>query len=170
MRRRDREIKDMEEIVAIIATENVCHLAMCADNKPYVIPMIYIYNENHLYFHCAEVGMKLDILRQNDAVCFEIQRSTTEQIVENTDKPCDWGFAYESIIGFGKARLVTDREEKIRFYDLLVAKMEPEGYVHSSGDYTEKKITGTYVIDVTIESMTGKRWDGNKPGLARKSK
>lgn len=163
MRRRDRQINDREEILAVVEKAHVCHLAMCAEGRPYVVPMVFVYADGHLYFHCAEVGLKLDILRQNDQVCFEMECSSVSEIVQNTGMPCDWGFAYESVIGFGRARLIEAREEKLRIYDLLVEKLAPADYRHQQAFYVEKKIKGTYIIDVTIESMTGKRWDGVKP-------
>lgn len=166
MRRRDREIKDVDEIIAILKKGFVCHLAMCADNKPYVIPMIYVYHDNHLYFHCADVGMKLDILRVNNEVCFEVQNSSHE-LIENAGAPCDWGFSYESVIGFGKAEFLEEAEDKIAVYDLMVGKMSPKSYVHKptvngEGPYVPKKIKGSNIIKVSIDSMTGKKWDGHK--------
>lgn len=165
MRRRDREIKDNEEIIKILNKQNICHLAMCADDQPYVIPMIFAYEANALYFHCAEVGMKLDILRRNNKVCFEVQHSNTEKVIENTHKPCDWGISYESIVGFGMAEILNDRVEKIKAYNLLVDKLKPTGYEHRDDLYTDKKINGTFIIKVNIDSMTGKRWDGLKPNV-----
>ncbi|MCL1983164.1 MAG: pyridoxamine 5'-phosphate oxidase family protein [Clostridiales bacterium] len=164
MRRRDREIKDMAEIVHILETQRVCHLAMCSESQPYVVPMLYAYEDGAMYFHCAEVGQKLDMLRANPNVCFEVQASTAEEVVENSGKPCYWGIAYESVIGFGKAEIIGDRETKIKVYDMIVGKMRPTGYVHSQELYTEKKIKGTFIIKVKIDSMTGKKWDGTKPG------
>jgi nitroimidazol reductase NimA-like FMN-containing flavoprotein (pyridoxamine 5'-phosphate oxidase superfamily) len=163
LRRRDREIKDPAEITAILNTNRICHLAMSVDDQPYVIPMIYAYSEGELFFHCAEVGQKLDMLRRNPKVCFEIQSSKTDSIVENSDKPCDWGIAFESVVGYGSAEIIDDRETKIKCYDLLIKKMQPKGYIHREELYTEKKIKGTYIIKVKIERMTGKRWDGTKP-------
>ena len=162
MRRRDRQINDREEIINILKKGFVCHLAMCANNEPYVVPMIYVYHDDCLYFHCAEVGLKLDIIRQNSRVCFQVETHSQDS-VENAGTPCDWGFAYESAIGFGNAQLIEDDEEKKRVYDLLVAKIAPSGYIHGEDPYVPKKIRGTYIIKVPSESVTGKRWDGTKP-------
>lgn len=169
MRRRDREIREEGEIIKILKTQKICHLAMCEGGNPYVIPMIYAYDDGMLFFHCAEVGKKLDILRVNPNICFEIQSSAIDNLVENSDKPCDWGFAYESAIGFGKAEILDDRETKIKVYNMIVSKMHPSGYVHSEELYIEKKIKGTFVIRVKIDSMTGKKWDGIKPAATRQN-
>ncbi|MCL1808723.1 MAG: pyridoxamine 5'-phosphate oxidase family protein [Clostridiales bacterium] len=165
MRRRDREIKDIDEIVRLLEDNKICHLAMCAGEQPYVVPMLYAYEGGSMYFHCAEVGQKLDMIRANPNVCFEVQASQTEEVIENSGKPCYWGISYESVIGFGKAEILGDRETKIKVYNLIVGKMKPPGYVHSEEMYTEKKIKGTFIIKVKIDSMTGKKWDGTKPGV-----
>lgn len=162
MRRRDREIKEQQEIVEILKKGQVCHLAMCRDNKPYVVPMLYVYDDNIMYFHCAEVGEKLDILKENDEVCFEMANSGAE-IIENGGKPCDWGYSFESVIGFGKAVIVKDDDaEKRKVYDLMVEKMKPESYEVTPDQYVEKKVKYSYIIKVKIESMTGKKWSGHK--------
>ena len=162
MRRKDREVKERDEILAIVNRGRICHLAMCADGEPYVIPMLYGYADDCLYFHCAEVGKKLDILRKNNRVCFEITNSP-ETIIENMGQPCDWGIPFESVIGFGNVELIeTDGDAKKAAYDVLVTKLAPPGYTHTNGNYEEKKIKGTFIIKVRIESMTGKRWDGTK--------
>ncbi len=161
MRRRDREIKDPNEVIEILKKEQICHLAMCLENRPYVVPMLYVYNDNCLYFHCAEVGQKLDILRENPQVCFEIANSGTELIL-NGGKPCDWGYSFESVIGFGKAEIIDDDAQKVRIYDLMVEKMKPDDYIPMENQYVEKKIKYSLIIKVSIESMSGKKWDGHK--------
>ncbi|MEG1930451.1 MAG: pyridoxamine 5'-phosphate oxidase family protein [Anaerovorax sp.] len=161
MRRRDREIKEHEEIVEILKQGSVCHLAMCKDQMPYVIPMLYVYDDNCVYFHCAEVGQKLDIIRENNNVCFEVQVNGTE-IIKNGGMPCDWGYAFQSVIGFGKAEIINEEATKIKVYDLMVEKMRPADYVPTEGQYVPKKIKYSFIIKVEIDSISGKKWDGHK--------
>lgn len=161
MRRRDREVKDRNEIIEILKAGQVCHLAMCKNNKPYVVPMLYVYNDNCVYFHCAEVGDKLDIIRENNEVCVEVAHSGTE-IIENSGKPCDWGYSFESVIGFGKAEIINEDSIKRKVYDMMVEKMKPEGYTPTPDQYVEKKVKFSFIIKVEIESITGKKWNGHK--------
>lgn len=161
MRRRDRQINDQKEIEEILREGTICHLAMSQDNMPYVVPLMYVYDNNAIYFHCAEVGLKLDILRDNNQVCFEVQ-FTAPDIVLNSERPCDWGIAYKSVIGFGKTMFIEDEVAKKRIYDKLVLKLAPKEYVHEKDPYERKKIVGTNIIKVEISSMTGKKWDGIK--------
>ena len=72
MRRNEREIKDREEMEAIIQRAQVCRIGLSEKDVPYIVPMDFGYKGNCLYFHCASEGKKLDMIRQNSKVCFEI--------------------------------------------------------------------------------------------------
>ena len=56
MQRKELEIKDREEIEAILESGKVCRIAMSHNDKPYIVPMNYGYKNNILYFHSAKVG------------------------------------------------------------------------------------------------------------------
>lgn len=80
MRKTEDEIKDPKEIESIIQQAQVCRIAFSMGNIPYIVPMNFGYQANCLYFHGATAGQKLDMLRQNDQVCFEID--INDQIVK----------------------------------------------------------------------------------------
>ncbi|MBU3917342.1 pyridoxamine 5'-phosphate oxidase family protein, partial [bacterium] len=71
MRRKEKEITDKAIIDSIINDSKVCRLGLSDDNRPYVVPLCFGYENDTLYFHSAHKGMKLDILKKNKQVCFE---------------------------------------------------------------------------------------------------
>ena len=71
MRRKENEITDKAEIESIIKQSWVCRLAMSVDGEPYVVPLCFGYAEDVLYLHSAKEGKKIEMLKQNSAVCFE---------------------------------------------------------------------------------------------------
>jgi len=73
MRRQDRKIADLERIWEILRTGEVCRVAFCGDDWPYIIPMNFGILDEKLYFHCAPDGTKLDLLKANPNVCFEVE-------------------------------------------------------------------------------------------------
>lgn len=148
MRRKDREIVDREGIESVIRKASVCHLAMCDGESPYVVPLCFGYDDGLLYFHSAGEGRKLEALRKNDRVCFEI--SVDQEIMISGD-PCHWDMRYRSVIGFGRASFAEDLDEKQRALDVIVAH-----YAKGSFTYPEATVNGMVVIRVKIESMTGK--------------
>ena len=110
MRRKEREITDRKEIDQIISLGKVMHLALSDNNLPFLIPVFYAYDGTSLYFHSAKAGTKIDILKRNNNVCFEI--SVDNGIVES-DMACDFEAKHRTIIGFGKAQFVESEDDKI---------------------------------------------------------
>jgi len=70
--KKEREIRDPKVIESIISRTNVCRLAMCDEGLPYVVPLCFGYEKGALYFHSATVGRKLEILKKNPKVSFEM--------------------------------------------------------------------------------------------------
>ncbi len=150
MRKKEREIKDKSRIESIIKRATVCRIALSEDNVPYVVPLNFGYKDNFLYFHSAKEGRKIDMIRKNKNVCFEIDIDS--KLIE-AERPCDWSTKYYSIIGFGQAFLVEDLEEKREALDIIMEHYSGK----SSFEYPEKIINNLAVIKVRIESMTGKK-------------
>ncbi len=149
MRKKDKEIKDITALEEILKSASVCRLGMCDGDRPYVVPFCFGYEDNALYFHCASEGKKLEMLRKNNNVCFEIDIDCE---VVKADRACDWGMKYKSVIGFGKAVFVEDAESKRKALDVIMQQ-----YSEGTFEYSEKAFKNTTIIKVEIESMTGKQ-------------
>lgn len=152
MRRTEREIKDRNEIETILKQASVCRLGLSIDDIPYIVPLNYGYKDNCLFFHCAKEGKKIEIIRQNNNVCFEIDIDSN---IKKSDSPCKWSAQYKSIIGFGRAFIVEDRKEKIRGLDVIMSHYRDR----QKFEYTEKSLNDVLIIKVVIEEMTGKKAD-----------
>ncbi|MDA8135118.1 MAG: pyridoxamine 5'-phosphate oxidase family protein [Desulfobacteraceae bacterium] len=149
MRRKEREIKDQKEMEDILKACSVCRLAMVDEDKPYLVPMNFGYRDGALYLHSAREGKKIDLIRKNPRVCFEV-----DEIVQfrKAKEACDWGVEYKSVIGSGKAVFLSDPEEKRRAFDTIMAQYSDEAY-----DYPGTMLERTLVIKIEIEKMTGKK-------------
>jgi len=149
MRRKDKEIKDQKEIESILRKADVCRLAFCDNDTPYIVPVNFGYKDHCLYFHSAKEGKKIDILRNNNKVCFECD---VDVELVKTGHACDWTTKYYSVIGQGKAFFLEDGEEKQKALDVILAHYSDDQY-----EYNEKAMNSIAVIKVEIESMTGKK-------------
>jgi len=150
MRRKEQEINDIATIEGIIRKGQVCHLALSENGRPYIVPLCFGYEDNNLYFHTAREGKKLDILRKNNNVCFEID--TDHELVKSKEA-CGYTMKYQSVIGFGKATLIEDIESKRKAFDIIM-----QNYSDGSFEYPAEAIKNTVIIiRVEIESMTGKK-------------
>lgn len=149
MRKKDKEISDITTIENIIRRASVCRLALCEDGRPYVVPLCFGYEDGILYFHSAREGKKLDILRKNNNVCFEVDIDC--ELVK-ADEACKWSMKYKSVIGFGKAIIIDDVELKREALDIIV-----KNYTEDSFEYPVEAVKGAVIIKVEIESVTGKQ-------------
>lgn len=149
MRRKEREITDRKEIDEIISLGKVMHLALSDNNLPFLIPVFYAYDGTSLYFHSAKAGTKIDILKRNNNVCFEI--SVDNGIVES-DMACDFEAKHRTVIGFGKAEFVESEDDKIAVLDRIVSQFTDKKF-----EYPKGNLHATAVIRIDIESIKGKK-------------
>lgn len=152
MRRANREIQSIEEIEQILLESKVCRLAMVDDGKPYIVPLNYGYKDHILYFHCAREGRKVDILKKNNVVCFEVD---TDLVVVGGESACDYTAKYRSVIGMGKAYFVEDQEEMKSGLDILMQQYVKNGPI--TFEYSQSNMMHIFLMKVMIDEMTGKK-------------
>ncbi len=153
MRRKDREITDLFELEQIISKCKVCRLGLCENNVPYVVPMNFGYELQGgvltLYFHCANEGKKLDILKNNPTVCFEMDCGH-ELITGKT--ACSYSMEYESIIGNGKIEFVGDAQGKIT----ALSKIMNQYTGKTEFAFDDNVVEHLVVLKLTASNFTGK--------------
>lgn len=148
MRRKDKAVIGRQEIEAILHRAAVCRLAMADENGPYVVPLCFGYRDNLLYFHSAREGKKLDMLKKNNRVCFEVD---VDAALKKASRPCQWTMTYQSVIGFGNAFVVETSEDKRRGLDIIMA------HYGGAGELMPAKMDQMVIIRVEIAQMSAKR-------------
>ena len=153
MRRKDRQITEIEAIRAILDKAKVLHLAMIDGARPYVVPLHYGYTlENGvvtLYLHSAKEGRKLDVLQKNGRVAFVLE--TDVSLVSGGDLPCKYGAAYASVMGEGRATILTDPVEKTDALTMLMKTQTGRNF------YITEAMTDTVaVLRIDVEAFTAK--------------
>jgi len=154
MRRNDREVKDRKDIEEIILKCRTCHLAMYDGDFPYIVPLSFGYKFTgndvlEMYFHCAPEGKKLDILKNYNKVCFEISNEGEPVQSEN---PCNMGYYYSSVIGYGEAITVSGVDEMCEGLSLIVSHQAGVDAV-----FTEKQVENICVFKIVSSDYCGKR-------------
>ena len=154
MRRKDRQITDLAAIRALLQSEDVLHLALCADGKPYVVPMSYGFTLRNdgkltLHLHCAREGRKLDILRKNPAVGFEISRKVRLAYDEATGS-CT--AKYRSLIGSGTVVMEEEAADKLTSLHALMRQAGHENYP----PFDEALLARTLTLRIEAEEYAAK--------------
>lgn len=150
MRRKEKEITDKREIEQIFKDAQVCRLGLYDGNSPYIVPLNFGYKENTLFFHSALAGRKIDILKKNPGVCFEIDIPGK---TISSDKACNWSMAFLSIIGEGKVIFINNETEKINALNVIMGHYSDK----NEWDFNKKMVEKTLVFKVDIDKISVKK-------------
>lgn len=147
-----RWITDQKEIESIL---NECQVASLAtadkEATPYVVTVGYVYFDGKIYIHGALKGKKIENILQNPKVCLEMHQLI--RIVQ-APKSADFSIRYRSVIINGIAQLVKDTKRKKEILIRLTEKYAEGAPFEPPSD---REVESTAVIEVTIESITGKK-------------
>lgn len=150
MRRIDREVKSEEEILAILEKCQVLRLALNSETYPYIVPLSFgcemVGERPYLYVHGATKGLRHALLAADWRVCFEAD-FFGGYIQSNDGISCQ----FESVIGFGRAELVTG-EEAVHGLQCILNHCGFAG-----NPIPPATVNHTSVWRITVSQMTGKR-------------
>ncbi|MBQ9827675.1 MAG: pyridoxamine 5'-phosphate oxidase family protein [Lachnospiraceae bacterium] len=113
MRRRDREITDPLVMMDIMDRCDCVRLGLTDGNEAYIVPLNFGWSGDpekgfRLYVHGAKEGRKIELLKKDPAVTFEMD--TDHGLIEKEDG-CSFSFHYSSIMGMGRARFAEGEEK-----------------------------------------------------------
>lgn len=152
MTRREREVTDINEIIKILDESKVLHLGMVDGDEPYVVPMNYGYTlENGkltIWLHGAKRGRKLDVMRANPKVFFEMECGITPFEGEIA---CKYGITYASIMGKGIAEIVEDIETKKSALSILMKTQTGKDF-----EFEDKMAAVVSIIRIDVSEFTAK--------------
>ncbi|HEY6101120.1 MAG TPA: pyridoxamine 5'-phosphate oxidase family protein [Anaeromyxobacter sp.] len=157
MRRADKESTDPRAILDVLGRGEVLRLAMIAeDGSPYVVPLSYVavpgrspsaLDGLRLWVHSALEGKKIDALRKDPRVCFEV---TVDVAVVPAARACDVSVRFRSVIGTGRAAFLSDPAAKLRALEAIGERFAPGAPV-SGPD-----VARVAVIEIAVESLSCK--------------
>lgn len=158
MTRREREVTDINEIIKILDKSKVLHLGLVDGDEPYVVPMNYGYEfvdgKLIMYLHGARQGRKLDVMRKNPKVFYELEYDI---VPFEGEVACKYGITYASVMGKGKAEILENPEEKMHALTVLMKTQTEKDF-----EFTEKLVSVVSVIKITTEAFTAKHRPGPK--------
>lgn len=153
MTKREFQITDEGQIRHILDSARVLHLGLAVNNEPYVVPMNYGYiledGKLVLYLHSAVRGKKLDMIRENPRVFFELE--TDLQPFEG-QVACQYGMAYSSVMGRGTARILEDAEEKMQAMSALMNTQTGKEFT-----FNERLVSIVAVVRIDVAEFTAKQ-------------
>ena len=119
------------------------------DGWPYVVPLNYGFGKDFINVHGAREGKKIDLLRENDKVAFNVAIDT--EVIRDENDPSEFSMKYRSVSGLGTAKFIEDAEEKREALKIIM-----EHYHGPKEPITEGMLKATAVIKISITEITGK--------------
>ena len=152
MRRKDRQITDIDKLHNILQEAEVCRIAFSDHNIQYIIAMNYGFETSDktvIYFHTAKEGKKIDLLKKNNYVCFQVDSSHK---LTTGKKACNYSMKVKSIVGYGNIFIVDDKEEKIKALNQIMFQYTQE----KNWEYSDKMLNAICILKLIVEKMDGK--------------
>lgn len=139
-------------MIAIIESAKYVTVAMSRNNEPYIVTLSHGYDRerNCIYFHCAQEGKKIDILRENNVVW--------GQALEDhgyADGSCDHLYATTQFRG--KVVFVEDSEEKENALSVMIHQLESDPQKVTDDQITEESVERVNIGRIDIDFMSGKK-------------
>ena len=152
------EIKSKERIIEFLSSQQTGRVSSIDENGyPQIIPMNFVFINEVIYMHSHIRGEKLDNIRRNQKVGFEVDKSL-EFLPSYFSDPTDASLAdtlYISVVMKGNGSIISDKEEKTIALNGLLKKYQPEGaYEPIKPDMDVLK--EVEVIKIVPESLKGK--------------
>ena len=150
--RRELEVTDREKIVRILDTCQIVHVAMVDAGMPYLVPLNYGYtledDQLVLYMHGGLHGRKIDVMRKNPNVFFEMN---CEVEPFDGNMACQYGTSYSSIMGTGVVEILDDVEAKKEGLTLFMKSQTGRDF-----EFTDKMVSAVNVMKITVKEFTAK--------------
>jgi len=141
-----------EEISVLLLSQPVGNLGTISpDGFPYITPVHFVVIEAKIYIHGLCAGQKIDYLRANAKIGFEVFKMNG--LIHDPELPCETNTDYQSVIILGTAKVISDDALKIKVLDEVVKKYTPQ---HAGKSYPTAMLKATGVIEITPTETTGK--------------
>lgn len=143
-----------KEIEQFLTCARFGRIGISLDDGPYVVPMGYAYWDGKIIMHSCAGGLKMQAIRKNKNVCFEVDESLSD------------GSMFKSVIIFGDVDIIDDEKQMVTYLQKIIDKYRVpvgfEEYIRRPGRQKEREIKAVRICVMTIRKITGRK-------VARKS-
>lgn len=117
---------------------------------PHTVPLNYVYFSNKIYFHSAKQGLKMSNIMFNPKVSFTVYDNV--KIIEDR-----FSTEYQSVMVYGNAKIIPGNKEIL----MELIKKYSSNFMKEGFEYVEGSFSSTYLVEITIEHITGKESNKN---------
>jgi nitroimidazol reductase NimA-like FMN-containing flavoprotein (pyridoxamine 5'-phosphate oxidase superfamily) len=138
------------EIDQFLTCARVGRLGVILEEGPYVVPVGYVYSNGKIFFHTCNKGLKMNALRRNPNVCFEVDESLSDASM------------FKSVIVFGTAEIIDNEKKMIPYLQKLIDKyrvpIDFDEYMSKPGRNMQKELEAVRICLITPKKITGRKF------------
>ena len=147
-----RGVYEKERIYSILDDGFVCHLGFVVGGQPFVIPTGYVRLEDEIYVHGSAASRMLRQGATGIDVCLTVTLVDGFVLARSA---FHHSMNYRSVVVMGKARLLTDPQEKMRALEGFTNHIVP-GRWDEVRQPTEHELKATSVLAMPITEASAK--------------
>ncbi|HVX18541.1 MAG TPA: pyridoxamine 5'-phosphate oxidase family protein [Acidimicrobiales bacterium] len=143
---------DDATVAAILDAATICHIGFVVDDQPYVIPTICARSDANVYVHGSPASRMLRTLDAGADMCL------TATVVDGlvlARSSFHHSINYRSVVVLGRARKVTDRDEKAEALRVITDHVVPGRYDEARVP-TDKEVRSVNVLALSLEEASAK--------------
>ena len=138
-----------KEIDQFLTCARVGRIGILLEDEPYVVPVGYAYEDGKIFFHTCNTGLKVQGIRKNPNVCFEVDEALSDISM------------FKSVIIFGRAEIIDDDKSMIPYLQKLIDKYRVpvsfDEYMRRPSRDREKEMEAVSICVITPKKTTGRK-------------
>ena len=140
-----------EKSLKLLKKAKCGRLATCNKAKqPYITPLNFVLLNGKIYFHCGFIGQKIDNLKSNPRVCFEVSRLGKLYAAPQAK---NFSYRFWSVLVFGRASQISEAKFKLKVLNKIMDKYASG---HNFTPLLLEDTTAVNIIEITIDKISGK--------------
>ena len=143
---------DKAQVHAILDEGFVCHIGFVVDGQPYVVPTGYGRVGERLFIHGSAASRMLRTLDKGVELCFTVTLVDGYVLARSA---FHHSMNYRSVMVLGKARLLTEKSEKLEGLRAVTNHIVP-GRWEEVRQPTDQELKATSVLALDLEEVSAK--------------
>ncbi|BDR93275.1 pyridoxamine 5'-phosphate oxidase family protein [Vulcanisaeta souniana] len=152
----ERASYDRDELMKLLSRNFICHVGFIDGGEPYVIPMLYVNDDQYVYMHGSPDSRLIRIIGSGLPIVIAITEVHGIVLASNLYNN---SINYESAIIYGRGSFVDDPSEKLRVFQLMMDRLVP-GRLDDTELPSIEELNSVAVVRVSIEDFAIKRREG----------
>jgi len=137
------------EIDQFLSCARIGRIGLILEEGPYIVPLGYGYSEGKVFFHTCQEGIKMETLRSNPNVCFEVDESLSDASLA------------KSVIILGEVKIIKEKELMIPYLQKLIDKYRVPisfgEYIGRPGRNAKEELENVKICIITPFKITGRK-------------